>query len=79
MRCMWSLYGKSDIDIFISFPLGTDEEYLKKTGLYLGHKCNDYFNGVAIEHYASHPYVTCAIDSMNVKMHTVYARPAIFK
>lgn len=60
------LRGKSDIDIFISFPLGTDEEYLKKTGLYLGHKCNDYFNGVAIEHYASHPYVTCAIDGYEV-------------
>ena len=60
------LSGKSDIDIFISFPLDVDVAQLKKTGLYLGYKCSDYFNGDASEHYASHPYVTSQINGFEV-------------
>ena len=60
------LSGKSDIDVFISFPLDMDIAQLKKTGLYLGYKCSDYFNGDASEHYASHPYVTSQINGFEV-------------
>lgn len=60
------LSGKSDIDIFISFPLDVDVLQLKETGLYLGYKCSDYFNGKASEHYASHPYVTSQINGFEV-------------
>ena len=60
------LSGKSDIDIFISFPLDVDVSTLKETGLYLGYKCSDYFNGKASEHYASHPYVTSEIEGFEI-------------
>ena len=60
------LSGKSDIDIFISFPLDVDVSTLKETGLYLGYKCSDYFNGIASEHYASHPYVTSQINGFEI-------------
>ena len=36
-----ALKGKSDIDIFVAFPLDTDMQYLKDTGLDLAHKCCD--------------------------------------
>lgn len=61
-----ALKGKSDIDIFIAFPLDTDKQYLKDTGLYLAHKCSDEFDGVASHHFASHPYVTSIIDGFEV-------------
>lgn len=60
------LKGKSDIDIFISFPLNTPVETLKKTGLLLGYDCSNHFNGKASEHYASHPYVTSNIGKYEV-------------
>lgn len=60
------LSGKSDIDIFISFPLDTDVSTLKEKGLYLGYKCSDKFCGEASEHYASHPYVTSEIHGFEV-------------
>lgn len=60
------LKGKSDIDIFIAFPISTPMDELKKLGLFLGYKCSDYFNGKASEHYASHPYVTSEIDGFEV-------------
>ncbi|WP_299523533.1 CCA tRNA nucleotidyltransferase [uncultured Methanobrevibacter sp.] len=60
------LSGKSDIDIFISFPLDVDVSTLKKTGLYLGYKCSDKFCGKPSEHYASHPYVTSEICGFEV-------------
>ena len=61
-----ALKGKSDIDIFIAFPLSVSENTLKETGLYLAHKCNDQFNGDASHHFASHPYVTSDIDGFEV-------------
>ncbi len=61
-----ALKGKSDIDIFMAFPLSVSEDYLKETGLYLAHKCNDYFNGDASHHFASHPYVTSDINGFEV-------------
>ena len=67
-----ALKGKSDIDIFMAFPLGTDKKYLKETGLYLAHKCSDEFNGVASHHFASHPYVTADIDGYEVDMVPCY-------
>lgn len=60
------LKGKSDIDIFISFPLSRPIEELKETGLFLGYKCSEHFNGKASEHYASHPYVTSEINGFEV-------------
>lgn len=60
------LKGKSDIDIFIAFPLETSTEKLKETGLILGYSCCSHFQGKASEHYASHPYVTCEIDKFEV-------------
>ncbi|MDO5849510.1 MAG: CCA tRNA nucleotidyltransferase [Methanobrevibacter sp.] len=60
------LKGKSDIDVFISFPLDTPVEELKETGLILGYACSDHFDGEAGEHYASHPYITSKIDKFEV-------------
>lgn len=60
------LKGKSDIDVFIAFPLDTPEEVLKETGLILGYSCSKHFNGKASEHYASHPYLTSQIDKFEV-------------
>ena len=68
-----ALKGKSDIDIFIAFPLGTDKKYLKKTGLDLAHKCCDEFGSVAQHHYASHPYVTTDIGDCEVDIVPCYA------
>ena len=56
------LSGKSDIDIFIKFPLDTPVEYLKEKGLYIGYTVNNLMNGTPWEHYASHPYLTCDIE-----------------
>lgn len=67
-----ALKGKSDIDIFMAFPLGSDKKYLKETGLYLAHKCSDEFNGVASHHFASHPYVTSDIEGYEVDMVPCY-------
>lgn len=60
------LSGKSDIDIFIRFPLDTPVEYLKEKGLKIGYKVNDLMNGTSWEHYASHPYLTCLIKGYEV-------------
>lgn len=60
------LRGKSDIDIFISFPLNTPINELKETGLYLGYECSKYFNAETSEHYASHPYITSEINGFEV-------------
>lgn len=60
------LTGKSDIDIFINFPLSTPIDKLKEIGLKLGYKCSDAFNGIAEEHYASHPYLTSNINGFDV-------------
>ena len=67
-----ALKGKSDIDIFMAFPLETDKSYLKEKGLYLAHKCNDAFDGKASHHYASHPYVTSQIGDYEVDMVPCY-------
>ena len=67
-----ALKGKSDIDIFIAFPLSTDKKYLKEMGLYLAHKCSDEFNGIASHHFASHPYVTADIEGYEVDMVPCY-------
>ena len=61
-----ALKGKSDIDIFMAFPLDVSTDALKKTGLYLAHKCNDHFDGIASHHFASHPYVTSDIEGYEV-------------
>jgi tRNA nucleotidyltransferase (CCA-adding enzyme) len=60
------LAGKADIDLFIKFPLNTEEKYLKKWGLTLGHKCIEMMNGRAEERYASHPYVTGFINGCEI-------------
>ena len=60
------LRGKSDIDIFIAFPLNTDKKDLKQTGLDLAHQCCDVFNAVSYHKFASHPYVTTEIDGFEI-------------
>ena len=67
-----ALKGKSDIDIFMAFPLDTDKKYLKEKGLYLAYKCSDEFNGEASEHFASHPYVTSIIEGYEVDIVPCY-------
>ena len=67
-----ALKGKSDIDIFIAFPLDTDMQYLKDTGLDLAHMCCDEFNGIASHHFASHPYVTADIEGFEVDIVPCY-------
>ena len=68
-----ALKGKSDIDIFIAFPVETDKKYLKKTGLELAHKCCDEFDCKPQHHYASHPYVTTEIEGCEVDIVPCYA------
>lgn len=60
------LRGKSDIDIFIAFPLTTDKKDLKDMGLNLAHQCCDAFNAEPYHQFASHPYVTTEIDGFKV-------------
>lgn len=60
------LRGKSDIDIFISFPLTTDKKDLKEIGLDLAHQCCDVFKAEPHHQFASHPYVTTEIDGFDV-------------
>lgn len=67
-----ALKGKSDIDIFMAFPLSMDEHALKETGLYLAHKCSDEFDGDASHHFASHPYVSTIIDDYEVDLVPCY-------
>ncbi|MBE6498960.1 MAG: CCA tRNA nucleotidyltransferase [Methanobrevibacter thaueri] len=67
-----ALKGKSDIDIFIAFPLTTDIQYLKDTGLELAHKCCDEFNTTPQHHFASHPYVTTDIEGCEVDIVPCY-------
>lgn len=68
-----ALKGKSDIDIFIAFPLETDKYYLKKMGLDLAHKCCENFNSTPEHHFASHPYVTAHINGYEVDIVPCYA------
>ena len=68
-----ALKGKSDIDIFIAFPLDTDKGCLKKKGLELAHRCCKRFDSVAEHHFASHPYVTTHIDDFEVDIVPCYA------
>lgn len=67
-----ALKGKSDIDIFIAFPLDTDKQYLKQKGLDLAHECCDAFEGTASHHFASHPYVTADINGFEVDIVPCY-------
>jgi len=60
------LSGNSDIDIFMCFPLNTTLSYLKEKGLFLGYECSKQMNGIAEEHYASHPYLTSHINGYDV-------------
>ena len=68
-----ALKGKSDIDIFIAFPLTADMQYLKDTGLKLAHKCCDEFKSIPEHHFASHPYVTTYIDGCEVDIVPCYS------
>ena len=68
-----ALKGKSDIDIFIAFPLDTDKKYLKEKGLELAHKCCDEFGCKAQHHFASHPYVTTDVEGCEVDIVPCYA------
>ncbi|MGC9516289.1 MAG: CCA tRNA nucleotidyltransferase [Methanomicrobiales archaeon] len=67
------LSGKADIDIFIKFPLSTDETDLKEKGLFLGHKCIEILNGDYELRYASHPYVTGLIDGFEIDFVPCYS------
>ncbi|KZX15129.1 CCA tRNA nucleotidyltransferase [Methanobrevibacter filiformis] len=66
------LSGSADIDIFICFSLETPINDLKEKGLYLAYKTSDQFNGVAEEHYASHPYLTVNISGYEVDIVPCY-------
>ena len=67
-----ALKGKSDIDIFIAFPLDTDKKFLKEMGLELAHECCDEFDVEAEHHFASHPYVTTHIEGCEVDIVPCY-------
>lgn len=68
-----ALKGKSDIDVFMAFPLDINENTLKQKGLYLAHKCSDHFGGDAAHHFASHPYVTSDIGEFEVDLVPCYS------
>lgn len=67
------LAGKADIDIFIEFPLRTDEAELKEKGLFLGHKCIESMGGEYELRYASHPYVTGLINGFEIDFVPCYS------
>ena len=67
-----ALKGKSDIDIFIAFPLDTGKPYLKEKGLELAHLCCTEFGSDPEHHYASHPYVTTHIEDCEVDIVPCY-------
>ncbi len=64
---------KSDIDIFIAFPLDTDKKDLKRHGLDLAHECCVEFGITPQHHYASHPYVTTFLEGCEVDIVPCYA------
>ena len=68
-----ALRGKSDIDIFIAFPLNTDKKDLKENGLKLGHLCCEKFKSTPEHHFASHPYVTTEIEGCDVDIVPCYS------
>jgi tRNA nucleotidyltransferase (CCA-adding enzyme) len=68
-----ALKGKSDIDIFIAFPLDTDKNFLKEKGLELAHECCTEFQSNPEHHFASHPYVTTIIEGFEVDIVPCYA------
>ena len=68
-----ALKGKSDIDIFIAFPLKTDKKDLKDNGLELAHECCDEFGCTPQHHFASHPYVTTDIEGCEVDIVPCYS------
>lgn len=61
-----SLMGKSDIDIFITFPLSYSEDELKEYGLEFGDYCIEQVEGKKEIRYASHPYTTGLIEGYEV-------------
>lgn len=67
------LASKADIDIFIEFPLNTEESELKDKGLFLGHKCIEEMNGQYELRYASHPYVTGLINGFEIDFVPCYS------
>jgi tRNA nucleotidyltransferase (CCA-adding enzyme) len=66
------LRGKSDIDVFMAFPLSIDEKELKETGLYLAHQCCEAFNVTPYHQFASHPYVTTEIEGFEIDLVPCY-------
>lgn len=60
------LHGKSDIDIFIHFPINTSIEELKDKGLEIGYAVTRLNKGTSNQHYASHPYLTSNIDNYEI-------------
>ena len=61
-----SLIDKADMDIFITFPLTTPKEELKKYGLDLGRYCIEQIGADEEVRYASHPYITGLTDSFEI-------------
>jgi tRNA nucleotidyltransferase (CCA-adding enzyme) len=66
------LSGKTDIDIFIKFPININDYDLKKNGLFLGNTCIKKMGGIAEERYASHPYVTGIIEDVKIDLVPCY-------
>ncbi|MDI6643474.1 MAG: CCA tRNA nucleotidyltransferase [Methanobacteriaceae archaeon] len=67
------LAGKADIDIFIEFPLNTEESELKDKGLFLGYECIKRMQGQYELRYASHPYVTGLINGFEIDFVPCYS------
>jgi len=60
--------GDKDIDIFVLFPEGTDQEKLKEKGLEIGKAVFDEFNGSFEIDYAEHPYTKGEIKDHEVEI-----------
>ncbi|MFB6199242.1 MAG: CCA tRNA nucleotidyltransferase [Candidatus Nanohaloarchaea archaeon] len=60
--------GDKDIDVFILFPEGTEEETLEEKGLEIGKKVFKQFNGSFHVDYAEHPYVKGEIGEFEVEI-----------
>jgi tRNA nucleotidyltransferase (CCA-adding enzyme) len=70
-RNTW-LPEKKEFDIFILFPEKTEEEKLKKIGLFIGKKSIEKLKGKWKIEYAEHPYTSGEVEGISIDIVPCY-------